>query len=103
MAKVEWGVKRTCQACTACFYDLNKSPITCPKCNSPYELVVQGRTRKGRQALLDDDKVAVIEDLELNDGDLESDVTGDDDLIDDDDLDAEIDGVADVSDERDDD
>jgi uncharacterized protein (TIGR02300 family) len=26
------GLKRTCGACDAKFYDLEKSPIICPKC-----------------------------------------------------------------------
>jgi uncharacterized protein (TIGR02300 family) len=28
----ELGTKRTCPSCGARFYDLNKDPITCPKC-----------------------------------------------------------------------
>ena len=32
MVKASWGTKRTCQNCAARFYDLNKSPIKCPKC-----------------------------------------------------------------------
>lgn len=102
MAKAEWGVKRTCQSCTACFYDLNKSPIVCPKCNNAYELIVQGRNRKGRQTLIEDDKDAIIEDLDLEGDELDND---DDDstLIDDDDIDSKIDGVGDVSGDRDDD
>jgi uncharacterized protein (TIGR02300 family) len=34
------GTKRTCQndECGARFYDLNHSPITCPVCDSKYEL-----------------------------------------------------------------
>ena len=27
------GTKRTCQACEARFYDLNRDPITCPMCS----------------------------------------------------------------------
>ncbi|WP_339852442.1 FYDLN acid domain-containing protein, partial [uncultured Nisaea sp.] len=34
MAKPEWGIKRTCQSCGARFYDLMKSPIVCPKCET---------------------------------------------------------------------
>lgn len=32
MAKPELGLKRQCQNCGAKFFDLNKSPIVCPKC-----------------------------------------------------------------------
>jgi uncharacterized protein (TIGR02300 family) len=38
--KAERGTKRTCQnpECGARFYDLNRNPIICPICQSPYEL-----------------------------------------------------------------
>lgn len=102
--KVDWGVKRTCQACLAHFYDLNKSPAICPKCHTPYEMIMQGRGRKGRTSLVDDGKNAAIEDLDLDNSGLDlSDDVSDDDLMDDDDLDSNIDGVGDVSDEQDDD
>ena len=32
MVSDELGTKRTCPSCGARFYDLNKDPITCPKC-----------------------------------------------------------------------
>jgi uncharacterized protein (TIGR02300 family) len=34
VAKPELGNKRQCQNCGARFFDLNKSPITCPKCGT---------------------------------------------------------------------
>ena len=40
MAKPELGTKRLCAGCGAKFYDLNKDPITCPKCGTVYEIVV---------------------------------------------------------------
>jgi uncharacterized protein (TIGR02300 family) len=38
--KAQRGTKRTCQSseCGARFYDLNRSPISCPICGSVYEL-----------------------------------------------------------------
>lgn len=39
MAKPELGTKRLCASCGAKFYDLNKDPITCPKCGTVYEVV----------------------------------------------------------------
>lgn len=36
MAVVDRGTKRRCSACGAPFYDLNKDPVICPKCHSPY-------------------------------------------------------------------
>jgi uncharacterized protein (TIGR02300 family) len=38
VAKPELGTKRLCGNCSAKFYDLNKSPIVCPKCQSVMEL-----------------------------------------------------------------
>ncbi len=32
MPKAEWGTKHSCTACTAKFYDLNRSPPYCPQC-----------------------------------------------------------------------
>lgn len=39
MAKPELGTKRLCANCSAKFYDLGKTPITCPKCHTVMELV----------------------------------------------------------------
>ncbi len=36
MAKAELGTKRLCANCGAKFYDLNKDPIHCPKCDTIY-------------------------------------------------------------------
>lgn len=36
MAKAELGTKRLCANCGAKFYDLNKDPIHCPKCDTVY-------------------------------------------------------------------
>lgn len=34
MAKVDLGMKLTCESCGARFYDLNKQPGHCPKCGT---------------------------------------------------------------------
>jgi uncharacterized protein (TIGR02300 family) len=39
VAKPELGTKRLCASCSAKFYDLNKTPITCPKCGTVFEVV----------------------------------------------------------------
>ena len=39
MAKPELGTKRLCANCAAKFYDLHKTPITCPKCHTVMEIV----------------------------------------------------------------
>ena len=34
MAKPELGLKRVCVACGTKFYDLTRTPVTCPKCGT---------------------------------------------------------------------
>jgi uncharacterized protein (TIGR02300 family) len=53
MTSPRWGKKRTCLECGAAFYDMQRSPIACPKCGAKHEPVVllksDGRTpRKSR-------------------------------------------------------
>ncbi|MBL8669609.1 MAG: TIGR02300 family protein [Alphaproteobacteria bacterium] len=48
MAKAEWGVKRICLSCGARFYDLQRSPITCPKCSSEFQAEDFLRSRRSR-------------------------------------------------------
>ena len=38
MSKAARGSKRQCKACGANFYDLNREPIICPSCGSPFQL-----------------------------------------------------------------
>src|SRR3989442_11562387 len=44
VTKPELGTKRQCQSCGARYYDLNKDPITCPKCSAVF--VVETVTRR---------------------------------------------------------
>lgn len=50
MVKAAWGTKRTCQSCGARFYDLNNSPITCPKCHHAHDPEDFLKTRRSRAA-----------------------------------------------------
>lgn len=45
MAKPEWGTKRLCPSCGIRFYDMKKSPVTCPGCDSdvPTEPLLKAR------------------------------------------------------------
>jgi uncharacterized protein (TIGR02300 family) len=46
VAKAELGTKRLCGNCGVKFYDLNKTPIVCPKCQTVMELAaVASRSR----------------------------------------------------------
>ncbi len=50
MAKPELGTKRLCAGCGAKFYDLNKTPIVCPKCATVYEVAPPPRGRSDARA-----------------------------------------------------
>lgn len=101
MVKLEWGTKRTCTSCASRFYDLQRSPIHCPKCGTVYE--VQTTSRRGRRTAVDDAKIIpfvgeeVLLDADLDIGvDVERDLD-DDTLIEDaDDLGEDLDEMADV-------
>ena len=49
MVKPEWGMKHTCQHCGAIFYDMRKTPATCPKCGAEQEQE-KPRSRRGAAA-----------------------------------------------------
>lgn len=40
MAKPDLGTKRLCAGCGAKFYDLNRTPMVCPKCETVFTPVV---------------------------------------------------------------
>ncbi|MBC7906368.1 MAG: TIGR02300 family protein [Rhodospirillaceae bacterium] len=81
MAKPEWGQKRTCTSCTCRFYDMHRSPITCPKCGGTVEPELPFKVRRGGSvpaeskaaaaALKAKEAVAVVaDDLALDDEDV---------------------------------
>jgi uncharacterized protein (TIGR02300 family) len=45
VAKTELGTKRLCASCGAKFYDLNKDPIVCPKCDTVFVAAPVSRAR----------------------------------------------------------
>ena len=55
MAKPELGNKHQCQNCGVCFFDLNKSPITCPKCGTVVQASPLSRATQ-RAAVADEDE-----------------------------------------------
>ena len=54
MAKPEWGTKRICHNCGARFYDLHRSPIICPKCDTAFDPEALLKSRRSRSALVAD-------------------------------------------------
>ena len=58
MTKPELGTKRLCANCCARYYDLNKTPIACPKCGTPFEVVATTtRTRFEQQVVVSQPEV----------------------------------------------
>ena len=48
MSKPEWGIKRVCPSCSIKYYDFNKNPIICPKCEFEFDPDLLLKSRKGR-------------------------------------------------------
>ena len=78
MTKPELGTKRLCANCSARYYDLNKTPITCPKCDTPFEVVpVTTRPRPdqrtaARKAEVETEDAKGAEFISLEDADAEA-------------------------------
>ncbi len=80
MANPALGTKRHCQSCDEHYYDLNKSPITCPHCQTVFDPEVLLKSRKTKpvaaapkkaeavaEVAVDDDLDVGIEDETAND------------------------------------
>lgn len=57
MAKPELGSKRQCESCGAKFFDLNRNPITCPKCGAVFQ--VSATAARASRAVPEDDDAEV--------------------------------------------
>lgn len=57
MAKAELGLKRTCLSCGMRYYDFNRTPITCPGCQTEFDPELVVRSRRGRAVPKSDGKV----------------------------------------------
>ena len=49
MVKADLGIKRACPSCGVRFYDLQKRPIECPKCQFSFEPEALYKQRRPRQ------------------------------------------------------
>ncbi len=61
MSKPARGSKRVCPSCGARFYDLNRTPITCPVCQAVYQVTPPTSRRGERAAPVEPRKVVVPE------------------------------------------
>jgi uncharacterized protein (TIGR02300 family) len=50
MSKPARGTKRVCPSCGARFYDLSRSPITCPVCQAAYQITPPASSRRPERA-----------------------------------------------------
>jgi uncharacterized protein (TIGR02300 family) len=75
VTKPEWGTKRTCQSCSAHFYDLRKDPIHCPKCGATFdpEAILKSRRRAPEKVVapIKPVKPVVVEELPDVEADVE--------------------------------
>ena len=74
LAKIELGIKRTCQACGVVFYDLNKYPIVCPKCDVEFDPEAVLKSRRARLPVPEEPEAKLKNDA--------SEVGGEDDISD---------------------
>ena len=76
------GTKRQCQSCGTKFFDMNRSPIVCPKCGTVYQAVVARAAPRAAAAADDEEKDSESADLvPLEDADAPEDaVVVDDDV-----------------------
>ena len=84
MAKQDLGKKRRCASCGMKFYDFNKSPITCPSCDTEFNPDNLLKSRRGRttkqasKAAVATDEIAEKELLPEDDAEADTDDLGDD-------------------------
>ena len=102
MVDPKLGTKRVCESCGAKFYDLNKQPVTCPKCSHSFDpmaaFVKSDPVREIEPTVEDDDEDDEVEsetdEISLDDVD---EGIGDDD---DDDADDETKALAEFEDDN---
>lgn len=80
MSKPEWGVKRICTGCGARYYDLKRSPPTCPKCGAVYSGKTTGRVRRSSPAVVKDELVPKVRALPPDVPVEEDELVADDDI-----------------------
>ena len=94
MSEPEWGIKRVCPSCSIKYYDFNKRPITCPKCEFEFDPDLLLKSRKGRSIATKTEVNEVSSDVQKEDETLENDITSienDEDIL-------EIDDETDIQD-----
>ena len=92
MSKPEWGIKRVCPSCSIKYYDFNKNPIICPKCEFEFDPDLLLKSRKGRSIATKSEVNEVSSDVKKEEETLEEDINSienDEDIL-------EIDDESDI-------
>jgi len=92
MSKPEWGIKRVCPSCSIKYYDFNKNPIICPKCEFEFDPDLLLKSRKGRSIATKNENNIVSNDTTKETETLEEDINS----LENDDEVLEIDDETDV-------
>ena len=74
MSKPEWGIKRVCPSCSIKYYDFNKNPIICPKCEFEFDPDLLLKSRKGRSIATKTEVSEVSSDVKKEEETLENDI-----------------------------
>ena len=74
MSKPEWGIKRVCPSCSIKYYDFNKSPIICPKCEFEFDPDLLLKSRKGRSIATKTEVNEVSSDVKKEEETLENEI-----------------------------
>lgn len=103
MSKPELGTKRDCPSCGAKFYDLNKNPVVCPKCEHEYVPDTGTKAKRAKPAEKPKEKASKRVVAADDEGNVSLDAMRDDELAaDSDDEDIDLDDVGvDVDDDDD--
>jgi len=67
LIKTHLGQKYTCESCGAKFYDLNKSPATCPKCETINEKPEPLKPKKSQKPVLNNKQIPKNDKDNIND------------------------------------
>ena len=92
MSKPEWGIKRVCPSCSIKYYDFNKNPIICPKCEFEFDPDLLLKSRKGRSIVSKTEEVEVSKVSNQEEETLEEDIN----ILQNDDEILEIDNVTEI-------
>jgi|TARA_R100000322_G_scaffold169672_2_gene142507 uncharacterized protein (TIGR02300 family) len=102
LSKPELGTKRDCPSCGAKFYDLNKNPVVCPKCEHEYVPDTGTKAKRAKPAEKPKEKASKRVVAADDEGNVSLDAMRDDELAADTDDDIDLDDVGvDVDDDDD--